>query len=236
MGMFDFLKKTKADKSVNNLELYSEEDLEIVETFIKENFGRYENIIHEIVSDIVHIDIAVIEPNPVKDYYTLVTIGAGAKKMRNIDAYNRVEIMIHLPKSWDIHSNEEKWYWPIRLLKSLSRLPFKNDTWIGVEHTIQYSDNFFVDTNFSGVILTPAFDPNKEYKTVSLKNDSKVHFLQVLPITLEEMQFKIENNCAELLIDSIPHDNYDFIVNVNRDMVVEELKNKLANNITQGAK
>jgi len=230
MGIFDFLKKNRVDKTVNNLELYSEEDLEIVETFIKENFGRYENIIHEIISDIIHIDVAVIEPNPAKDYYTLVTIGTGAKKMNNIDAYNRVEIMIHLPRNWDIHSNEEKWYWPIRLIKSLSRLPFANDTWIGVEHTIQYNDNFFVDTNFSGVILTPAFDPNKEYKTVTLKNNNKVHFIQVLPITIEEMQFKIENNCAELLIESLPHTDYNFIVDVNREMVVNELKSKLDKN------
>jgi len=228
MGIFDFLKKTKVDKSVTNLELYSEKDLEILESFIEENFGQYENVFHEFVSDIVHVDIAIIEPNPTKDYYTLVTIGTGAKKMNNIDEYNRVEILIHLPKDWEVHSNEEKWYWPIRLIKSLSRLPFENDTWIGVEHTIQYNDNFFVDTNFSGVILTPAFDPSKEYKTVSLNKNNKVHFLQVLPITLEEMQFKIKNNCAELLIDSIPHDNYSFIVNVNRDIVVNLLKNKLA--------
>ena len=34
---------------------------------------------------------------------------------------------------------DEKWYWPIRLLKSLARLPIASDTWLGFGHTMAVS-------------------------------------------------------------------------------------------------
>ena len=31
---------------------------------------------------------------------------------------------------------DERWYWPIGLLKVLARLPISNDTWLGFGHTM----------------------------------------------------------------------------------------------------
>lgn len=36
---------------------------------------------HEIVSPDIHIDVAIIEPTPERNYYTLVTMGMGAHRM-----------------------------------------------------------------------------------------------------------------------------------------------------------
>ena len=41
---------------------------------------------------------------------------------------------------------DEKWYWPIRLLKSLARLPIASDTWLGFGHTLEHEEDFAKDT------------------------------------------------------------------------------------------
>lgn len=38
---------------------------------------------------------------------------------------SRAEYVIFLPKDWDIESDKEEDYWPIRMLKTIARLPIK---------------------------------------------------------------------------------------------------------------
>ena len=45
-------------------------------------------------------------------------------------------------------------YWPIRLLKSLARLPIASDTWLGFGHTMDNEADFAKDTKLCAAILT----------------------------------------------------------------------------------
>ena len=45
-------------------------------------------------------------------------------------------------------------YWPIRLLKSLARLPIASDTWLGFGHTMDNKENFAENTKLCAAILT----------------------------------------------------------------------------------
>ena len=79
-------------------------------------------------------------PSEERDYYTLVTMGMGAHRMNvpeELAEYKleRAELAIALPADWKLDQEsmkDEKWYWPIRLLKSLARLPINCDSWLGM--------------------------------------------------------------------------------------------------------
>lgn len=63
-------------------ELYTEEQLKVVERHIERRIGHYGRVFHEIVSPDIHVDIAIVDPDSDHNYYTLVTMGMGAHRMR----------------------------------------------------------------------------------------------------------------------------------------------------------
>ena len=113
--------------------------MEAVEGHIQQYFGKFENVFHELVSPDIHVDICVVPPSEERDYYTLVTMGMGAHRMNvpeELAEYKleRAELAIALPADWKLDQEsmkDERWYWPIRLLKSLARLPINCDSWLG---------------------------------------------------------------------------------------------------------
>ena len=106
--------------------LYKNSELEKIESFIENEYGHFEEVIHELVSPDIHLDIAIVPPNEYQPYYKLVTMGAGAYKMnvpRELKSYKLeyAEYVIFLPKEWDIKSDKEEYYWAIRQLKNIAR-------------------------------------------------------------------------------------------------------------------
>ena len=105
--------------------------MEAVEGHIEQYFGKVENVFHELVSPDIHVDICMVPPTEERDYYTLVTMGMGAHRMNvpvELAEYKleRAELAIALPADWKLDQEsmkDEKWYWPIRLLKSLAVCP-----------------------------------------------------------------------------------------------------------------
>ena len=135
---------TKADafwssRKNSEPEVYSEDEMSAIEQHIKNTFGEFENVFHELVSPDIHVDICVVPPSDERDYYTLVTMGMGAHRMNvpeELAEYKleRAELAIALPPDWKLDEEslkDERWYWPIGLLKVLARLPISNDTWLG---------------------------------------------------------------------------------------------------------
>ena len=52
--------------------------------------------------------------------------------------------MAALPGDWRLTADDfkdERWYWPVRQLKYLARLPHKHATWLGFGHTIPNGDS-----------------------------------------------------------------------------------------------
>ena len=62
-------------------ELYTEEQLDAVETHITRWFGEYPTVLHEVFSPDIHVDICIIPPSPERNWVTLVTEGLGAHRM-----------------------------------------------------------------------------------------------------------------------------------------------------------
>lgn len=205
---------TKADafwssRKNSEPEVYSEDEMSAIEQHIKNTFGEFENVFHELVSPDIHVDICVVPPSDERNYYTLVTMGMGAHRMNvpeELAEYKleRAELAIALPPDWKLDKDsmqEERWYWPVGLLKVLARLPISNDTWLGFGHTMEKQSPFAEDTELCAAILTGPQDMDLDTcgEVCILPGGEEVNFYQVLPLYREEMEYKLEHDADALL-------------------------------------
>ena len=184
-------------------ELYEEREINLLETYITEQFGAFESVFHEIVSPDIHVDIAIIPPSEQKNYYTLVTMGMGAHRMQvppELSDYQleRAEIVACLPADWELSNSDEKWYWPLRWMKILARLPIEQDTWLGFGHTVPNGEPFAENTKLCCMLLTEALCKTEE-TFLTLPNQEVIRFYQMFPIYEEEMNEKIAGGAEALL-------------------------------------
>ena len=205
---------TKADafwssRKNSEPEVYSEDEMSAIEQHIKNTFGEFENVFHELVSPDIHVDICVVPPSERRNYYTLVTMGMGAHRMnvpKELAEYKleRAELAIALPPDWKLDKDsmqEQRWYWPVGLLKVLARLPISNDTWLGFGHTMEKQSPFAEDTELCAAILTGLQDMDLDTcgEVCILPGGEEVNFYQVLPLYREEMEYKLEHDADALL-------------------------------------
>ena len=203
MGLFDkFKKKEKLDFYKY---IYEEKELEELENYICEAFGNYGNVLHELISPDVHLDVCIVPPSEDEPYYKLVTMGAGAYKMKvpkEMEKYqiDRAEYVIYLPADWDLKSSDDKDYWPIKTLKDTARLPIWNDTWLFDGHTLQANADgspYASNTKFNSVILQFAEGKKGDIR-LPLSSGKMINFYEVIPIYPEELKFKLDNDSYEL--------------------------------------
>ncbi|MEQ2398161.1 immunity protein Imm33 domain-containing protein [Merdimmobilis hominis] len=212
---------TSQDEEPGVPEVYTEEEMEAIEGHIERHFGKFENVFHEIVSPDIHVDICVVPPSEERDYYTLVTMGMGAHRMnvpQELAEYKleRAELAIALPKSWKLDKEsmqDERWYWPIRLLKVLARLPISSDTWLGFGHTMDNEEPFAENTKLCAVILTGPQGTEDGSEFCVLPGGEEVNFYQVIPLYRDELEYKMEHD-ADALLDKMA--GISFTVNPTR--------------------
>ena len=202
-------------------EVYTEEEMEAVEEHIQQYFGEFEHIFHELASPDIHVDICVVPPSKERDYYTLVTMGMGAHRMNvpeELAEYKleRAELAIALPKDWKLKQEdmkEERWYWPIRLLKTLARLPIASDTWLGFGHTMDNEEDFAKDTKLCAAILTGPQGTEDGSEVCLLPGGEEVNFYQVIPLYRDELEYKLAHD-ADALLDKM--EGISFVVEPER--------------------
>ena len=198
---------TQDEEEFSNPEVYTEEEMEAVEGHIEQYFGKFENVFHELVSPDIHVDICVVPPSEERDYCTLVTMGMGAHRMNvpeELAEYKleRAELAIALPADWKLDQEsmkDEKWYWPIRLLKSLARLPIASDTWLGFGHTMDNKENFAENTKLCAAILTGPQSTEEGGEVCILPSGEEVNFYQVIPLYRDELEYKLAHDADALL-------------------------------------
>ena len=222
---------TKADaiwssRKNSEPEVYSEDEMSAIEQHIKNTFGEFENVFHELVSPDIHVDICVVPPSEERDYYTLVTMGMGAHRMNvpeELAEYKleRAELAIALPPDWKLDEEslkDERWYWPIGLLKVLARLPISSDTWLGFGHTMDKQSPFAEDTELCGALLVGPQDVVWNGGEVcTLPSGEEVNFYQVIPLYRNEMEYKLEHD-ADALLEKMA--GISFVVNPTRQNAI----------------
>lgn len=188
-------------------EMYSEDEIDIIEKHIEHYYGNFEFVFHEKVSPDIHVDICLIPPSEECNWYTLVTMGMGAHLMNvpnqlKEEQLERAELVICLPEYWKLdkeHLKDEKWYWPIRLLKELARFPGENNTWLGWGHTVSYDGPLSYTTELCASILINPPCGNVGGNTCTLPDGEEVNFYQVIPLYGNELEYKLKNGTQKLL-------------------------------------
>lgn len=210
--------------------MYGEEEMGVVESHISEHFGEFSMVMHEIYSPDVHVDICLIPPRPQagRNYYTLVTMGMGSYRMNVPEELaehklTRAELLINLPADWRMGNEDfqdERWYWPIRLLKTVARLPLEEGSWVGWGHTVgmEEGETYAENTKLCGSMLVTADMFGEDAFYCTLPNGDDVNFYQLLPLYEEEMEFKLEND-AQALLGKFPEGLLE-VVGINRPKVV----------------
>lgn len=209
--------------------MYGKAEMEAVEAHIERYFGKFDYVFHEKVSPDIHVDICVIPPAAGRDYYTLVTMGMGARPMHvpeelAAQKLERAELVIALPPDWKVDEAslpDERWYWPFRLLKSTARLSGELDTWLGWGHTVSLKEGetYAENTDLCGCMLIEPQGTGQEKESVCcvLPDGDEVNFYQVIPLYQEEMAFKIAHS-AEALLKELAA--FSFVVDIHRPRAI----------------
>ena len=206
-------------------EVYSVEEMNVIEEHIQQYFGEFKNVFHELVSPDIHVDICIVPPDGERNYYTLITMGMGAHRMNvpeELAEYKleRAELAIALPKNWKLTSEDfknERWYWPVRLLKTLARLPISSNTWLGFGHTMDNEADFAKNTKLCAAMLIGPQGTEEGSEVCILPNGEEVNFYQVIPLYRDELEYKLAHD-ADALLDKMKR--ISFVVECDRQNAI----------------
>lgn len=206
----------------------SESNLQAIDDHVAEHIGKIENVWHEIVSDIVHIDVHVVPPRPERPYYTLVTSGMSDLPMNAPEGaadWKYAELMLCLPPDWLLTTEafkDERNYWPVRWLKTLARFPHEYETWLSVAHTIpngEPPEPLADNTRFTGFMLVPPLTTSVEFHELLVPPLRTIHFHALLPLTAAEMAFKLKHG-ADALMERLEKAKVTELMDIRRKSVV----------------
>ena len=184
--------------------LYTPEEESAVTQAVEARFGKVSQVLREVVSRDIRVDLCVTAPEPNRAHRTVVTRGMGARPMRvpgepSGGDFARAELVFMLPAQWELHSKDECWYWPLRWLKLLARLPGEEDSWLGWGHTVPGGEPFAENTDYNSLLLLDAFTPQGE-PFFPLPGGESLRFYQLFPLYEQELQFKLRHG-AQALVD-----------------------------------
>ncbi len=201
-----------------------EEFIQEISDHIEKYLGPVETVFHEIASDTVHIDVHIVKPTAEFPFIRLVTSGMSDLPMTtpdNAEAPKYAELLITLPANWKTDQasfEDESWYWPIRLIKELARLPHKYQTWLGFGHTVPNGDPaepYAANTNLCGAIILPSVTVPHGFQTLEIPDIKTVTFYSVVPLYAKEMELKLRLGTDKLL-DRFDKKDFNDIVSLER--------------------
>lgn len=134
----------------------------------------------------------------------LTTFGLHRYQMPVHEMYTgreRNELCCVLPSYWDVNDNNANFSWTKKWLYKLAQYVQEKNTWFGPGHTFQCAEDF--------AAISPLMKQNhlmlvepvllKEFLAPIVEGDEKIHFLALLPIYGDEMDFKQAKGTFKLL-------------------------------------
>ena len=202
------------------------EAIERIEEHVYQHIGEGE-VFHELLSEVVHVDVHVLDPTPQRDFYTLVTTGMSDLPMQATDGARDpryAELIMCLPSNWSLTDDalrREEHVWPIHLLQKLARQPHRQRSERGAGHVssnVGPPQPFASNTKLCGVLLsTPKlFAPG--FERIEVRPDKTVQLLSVIPIYREESEF-VQTHGVDVLLDLLAMNGVTELLDVHRKRV-----------------
>jgi hypothetical protein len=186
--------------------------IEAAEAHLTRHVGEPGTVFHEVVSDLVHVDVHVVPPVAERPWTTLMTSGMAARPMTvpdGLEEHALAELTLALPPEWPL--TEKDWedeanYWPIRLLKLLARIPHEFDTFLGWGHTVPNDDPpqpYAGNTELCCALIGPPLLGGEDFQRFEVPDGRKVDIWAVVPIHADEMKLKLDRGteALEALLD-----------------------------------
>lgn len=259
MGLLDSLKKKIGPKAVKVTEggssVYHYSEKENTEYRPPVAYGKYseeiskhfaalfpdreEIVFHEIISDLVHIDVCIRKPNENRKFYVLYTTGMSDLPMTLPEGYQDredlkySELYLFLPESFNFGESyslvsdlDDKDSWIIHLVKYLARFPHEYSTWFGYGHTLPNGPQYAPlcdGTKMGGVVLSQG---GGDIECVNTDDGKKINLLMVIPAYQEEIEYKLKYGMEGL--DKVFSENrMPMILDINRPNYCADFKERL---------
>ena len=149
------------------------------------------------------IDMHVMPATEDRPRATVITSGMSRRAQPGApEKYARVELVITLPPDWPLEMSaleDERHWWPFRLLQNLSHLPHAQNTWLGVGDTIPHGDppqSYADNTDLCCALILQPFLTPQGFNTLQV-GDQTVQFLAVVPLYHAEWQYKLDHGTQE---------------------------------------
>jgi hypothetical protein len=192
------------------------EHYELLESHLQIALGVKPMVFHEIISDVVTIDVLIFPPSGDRVEWILVTAGMSALPMTlpegvSSENFARAELVISLPPAWgadlntSLSNNEtvtaEVLYWPLRELKALARYPHVSGTYFASGHTVPSLNEspYHESTGFDGCLLSHSLHLPEETVVLDLPSGERLSLLGVMFLYPEEVECKLQNGLTQLL-------------------------------------
>lgn len=224
MSIVNKIKYYNMGQKENPKYFYTQDELKEFEDYITKTFGEFDTVYHELYSPDIHVDIIIVPPSVKENYYKLITMGMGAYKMnvpKTLEDYNfdRSELIIFLPPEWNMKFTDKEYGWIANNLKTISRIPIDENSWIGFGHTFSYSLDGDIplanNIKFSSILLIDALSYNKKELHLNLENKGKINFYQLIPLYKEELQY-LNRYGLEKLLEKLIKSELNIVVDINR--------------------
>jgi hypothetical protein len=166
------------------------------------------------------------KPDASRPFHVLVTSGMSATPMTTragADVAKFAELIVLLPESWPVGESDERFYWPIRWLKMLARLPYDFSTWLGMGHTVPNGDPprpFAPGTERCAMLVLKSISLPIEAQSMTLADGSVLEFFALYPLHRAELELKLAAG-THALIDRFEEAGVDDVVNPARPSVVQ---------------
>ncbi|UYQ94740.1 suppressor of fused domain protein [Chitinophaga horti] len=200
------------------------DNIELISSHIEQHVGPVDMVFHELISDLVHIDVHWVKPSADYPFHTLVTSGMSDRPMHvpeGFEAHRYAELCILLPADWPISEEafkDENNYWPVRWLKLLSRFPHEYKTWLAWGHTIpngEAAHPMADNTELGCMLLLPSINLPNDFHELVVNEEQTIRFYCLYPIYKEELDYKLEHG-AEGLLDKFEEFDIPNVVDIHR--------------------
>lgn len=167
--------------------------------------GRETGVFHEIMSDLVHIDVYIMKPTEDDDFHVIYTTGMSDLPMTlpadlpEAEKWSHAELFMLLPGSWNSAealavSSEipHEDYWPINLIKFLARLPHEYKTWLCAGHTIPNGPNYepvLPGSHMGGAVI---MGTDEKYSPIIAADNTALNLFMVMPASRAEIEYKLD--------------------------------------------
>ncbi len=203
-------------------------DDERIAQHIDTHIGTPEYVYREIETDVLAVSIHVVEPSPTRNYYTLITSGMSARPMTTDATHLRyAELLICLPNTWRMgqvafQTDGDVYYWPLRWLKTLARLPHLTDSCLRLFQAVPNSDPpqpLAANTDLCALLIADPVLFDDGVRKLHVDDDRTVNFYGVVPLLGDELAYLRQHGGYDLL-EKLTFRGVTELVNVERRSVV----------------